>query len=348
MNRPIQTAIIGYGKSAKIFHTPLLKASDKYEVTSVLQRTRDDAKKDFREVKIIRDLKDLLKDDTLELIIITTPNHFHFDQAFEALSADKHVIVEKPFTVSSDEAEKLIRLAESKNRVLTVFQNRRWDGDFQTIKKLIHEKAVGDIVEFESSFNRFRNYLRDDAWKEKDLPGSGILYDLAPHLIDQTIMLFGMPDRVFADIRSQRGGEADDCFEINFYYPGIKAKLRAGMLVPEETPRFVLRGKRGSFVKFGLDVQEEALANGENPLNDSWGTEPEKNWGTLYKEEGGEIISKKIETVPGNYAAFYDEVATSIRKKQPPPVLPDTAKKVIKLIELAKKSDQFGKVIDVV
>ncbi len=348
MNRPIQTAIIGYGKAAQIFHVPLLKSSDDFDVISVLQRTKSDAKKDFPDGKIVRDLKDLLKDDAVELVIITTPNHYHFEQAFEALSADKHVVVEKPFTVTSDEAEKLIRLAQSKKRVLTAFQNRRWDGDFLTIKKLIHEKAVGRVVEFESAFNRFRNFLRDDAWKEKDLPGSGIMYDLAPHLVDQAVLLFGMPEKVFADIRAQRGGDADDWFEINFYYPGFKAKLKAGMLVPEHSPRMILRGEKGTYIKYGLDLQEQALADGNMPDSENWGQESEKHWGTLYKEVNGEITTQKVETVAGNYPAFYKELAYAIRNKQTPPVIPDTAKKVIKLLELAKESHQFGRVVDVV
>ncbi|TVR13040.1 MAG: oxidoreductase [Balneolaceae bacterium] len=348
MNRPIQTAIIGYGKAAKIFHVPLLKSSVDFNVISVLQRTKSDAKKDFPEVKIVRDLKDLLKDDTIELVVITTPNHNHFEQAFEALSADKHVVVEKPFTVTSEEAEKLIRLAQSKKRVLTAFQNRRWDGDFLTIKKLINEKSVGQIVEFESAFNRFRNFLRDDAWKEKDLPGSGIMYDLAPHLVDQSVLLFGMPQKVFADIRAQRGGDADDWFEINFYYSGVKVKLKAGMLVPEHSPRMILRGDKGTYIKFGLDLQEQALADGNMPEGENWGQEPEENWGTLYKELNGEIVSERVKTVAGNYPAFYKELAYSIRKKQTPPVLPDTAKNVIKLLELAKESHLYGRVVDVI
>lgn len=348
MKRPVQTAIIGYGKAVKNFHMPLLKASGLFQVKAVLQRTKNDAIHDFPDVKIIRDFKDLLKDDKIELVIITTPNHLHFEQAFEALSADKHVVVEKPFTVTTEEAEKLIRLAESKKRILTVFQNRRWDGDFLTIRKLIHEKSVGELVEVESSFNRFRNYLREDAWKEKDLPGSGILYDLAPHLIDQAILLFGMPDKLFADIRAQRGGDADDYFEINLYYPNLKVKLKAGMLVPEETPRFVLRGTKGSFVKYGLDLQEEKLASGKSPANKNWGIEPAEGWGTLYRESEGDIVTKKIESLRGNYPAFYEGLEVSIRKKESPPVLPDTAKKVIKLIELAKESYQYGKVVKVV
>lgn len=214
MREQIQTALIGYGKSAITFHAPLLKSLPDYEIRSVLQRTKSDAKEDFRDVQIVRNLKDLLKDDRVDLVIITTPNHLHFEQAFQALIADKHVVIEKPFTVTSEEAEKLIRLAQTKKRIVTAFHNRRWDGDFLTLRKLVHEKAVGKPVEFISSFGRFRRELRPDAWKEKNLPGSGILYDLAPHLIDQALLLFGKPGKIYADVRTQRGGDTDDFLKL--------------------------------------------------------------------------------------------------------------------------------------
>ncbi len=346
MSRTIKTGIIGYGKSAKIFHVPLLKAMDGFEVRSVLQRTKNDSKLDFPDVKIMRDMKDLLEDDQLDLVIITTPNHHHFDQAFEALNADKHVVIEKPFTVTSDGAEKLIRLAKSKKRILTVYQNRRWDADFLTVKKVIKQKLTGDIVEFESFYNRFRNYLREDAWKEKDLPGSGILYDLSPHLIDQVLLLFGEPEQIFADIRAQRDGDADDWFEINLYYPAFKVKLKAGMLVPEPSPRFVVRGKKGTFVKFGLDRQEKDLDAGKNPLDEGWGVESAEDYGILYKEKDGDIVEEKIVSERGNYLQFYEKLKFSVENFREPPVSPETAKKGIKIIEKAIESNQEGRILD--
>jgi scyllo-inositol 2-dehydrogenase (NADP+) len=342
MSKKIQTAIIGYGKSAKTFHVPLLKRSPEFEVRSVLQRTRSDSRDDFRDVNIVRNLKDLLKDDCIDLVIITTPNHLHFEQTFEALIADKHVVVEKPFTMTSDEAEKLIRLAQTKRRILTVYQNRRWDGDFLTIRELLHKKVIGKPVEFISAFDRFRNYFSKGSWKEKEQPGSGILYDLAPHLIDQALLLFGKPEKVYADIRAQRDGDADDYFEIDLYYPGLKAKLKAGMLVPEGSPRFILRGKNGSFVKHGKDLQEQALIDRGDPSSDDWGKEPESNWGILYKSDKANIVREKVETVRGNYLKFYEMLAYAILNKTDPPVNPDTSREGIKLIEAAIRSHETG------
>ena len=346
MSRKIKTAIIGYGKSAKHFHVPLLKAVDDFEIRSVLQRTKSDSKQDLPDAKLMRDMKDLLKDDRLDLVIITTPNHLHFDQAFAALNADKHVVVEKPFTVSSGAAGKLIRLAESRKRILTVYHNRRWDNDFLTVKKVLNSKVLGEIVEVESSFSRFRNYLRDDAWKEKDLPGSGILYDISPHLIDQALLLFGNPQRIYADIRAQRSGDADDWFEINLFYPGLNVKLKAGMLVPEPSPRFIVRGKKGTYIKFGLDPQESALAAGKNPNSENWGSEPEQNWGTMYREVEGEIVKEKVESVRGDYLKFYQKLKYAIDQKKEPPVNPATAKKGIQIIEKAIESSRQGRVLD--
>lgn len=346
MSRTIKTAIIGYGKSAKIFHVPLLKASDGFQVTAVHQRTKDDAKKDFTDVKIYREYKNLLKDDNIDLVFITTPNHLHFDQAFDALNADKHIVVEKPFTITSDEAEKLIRLANKKKKILTVFQSRRWDGDYYTLQKVIKEGRIGRLVEFESNYNRFRKLKPEGVWKETELPGAGILYDLSPHLIDQVLQLFGMPERLIADIRRQRGGEADDWFVIDLFYDNFKVTLRAGMLVTDPTPRYVLRGENGSFVKYGMDIQEEDLAQGKSPVDQDWGREPESRYGTLYlANEGGEINEEKVETIPGDYPDFYKKLRASILDKGEPPVSPDSAKNVITIIEKAIESSRSQKSI---
>ncbi|MEX0945673.1 MAG: oxidoreductase [Balneolaceae bacterium] len=348
MNDHIQTAIIGYGKSAKNFHVPLLKAADGFEVRSVLQRTKNDAKEDFPDAKIIRDTKDLLKDDAIDLIFITTPNHLHFDQAFDALSADKHVVVEKPFTITSKEAEKLIRLADSKNKVLTVFQSRRWDGDFYTLKKIIKEGRIGRLLEFESNYHRYRKLKKDGVWKETAIPGSGILYDLSPHLIDQSLQLFGMPDSLYADIRHQRGGEADDWFVIDLYYDDFKVTLRAGMLVTNPTPRFVLRGENGSFVKYGMDIQEEDLASGKSPLDPNWGVDPESNVGTLYLAEKGSFREEKVETLRGDYPAFYKQLRRAILENEEAPVSPDSAKNVIRIIEKSIESSRDRRALPII
>lgn len=340
MKQFIQTGIVGYGKSAKFFHVPLLKASEDFNVRSVLQRSKSDSTSDFPNARLVRDMKDMLKDDQLDLVIITSPNEVHYEQAFAALNAGKHVVVEKPFTVTGDEANKLIKVASERNLVLTVYQNRRWDGDFLTLKEIIASGRLGKIVEFESTYNRFRNSLKRDAWKEKKIPGSGILYDLSPHLIDQALLLFGHPDQVYADIRAQRGGAADDRFDLTLSYPGIKVLLRAGMLVPENTPRFILRGTKGSFVKYGLDPQESDLANGISPLNENWGKEPPENWGVLFTESGGEIKKEKVETKPGNYLLFYKKLRNAVLKQEKPPVQADTGMQIIRIIEKAIESNK--------
>jgi scyllo-inositol 2-dehydrogenase (NADP+) len=335
----IQTAIVGYGKSAKYFHVPLLKTVPGFKVTTVMQRTKNDSLADFPAARIVRDMESLLDENELDLIVITSPNSVHYQQCSDALKAGKHVVVEKPFTVTSAEAEELTELAKNQNRILTIFQNRRWDGDFYTVKKLLESGRLGKIVEYEASWNRFRNRLRDDAWKEKELPGSGILYDLSPHLIDQALLLFGNPAAVFADIRSQRGGDADDRFDLTLYYEGVKVLLRAGMLVPEKTARFIIRGTEGSFIKYGLDPQEEALAAGYLPGTPGWGLEPEENWGMLYLEKNGNIHAEKIETMPGNYQGFYEELKEAIEGRREAPVLPDSGTQIIRIIEKAIESN---------
>lgn len=340
MSQSVNTAILGYGKAAKRFHVPLLKSVSGFKVTSVLQRSNDDALDDFKNITIYRNLKDLLKDDSIDLVIITTPNHLHFDQAFECLSADKHVVVEKPFTISTEQSERLIRVARDRERVLTVFQNRRWDGDYFTLKKIIEEGRVGTILEFESSYNRFRRLKKEEVWRETDIEGGGILYDLSPHLIDQALQLFGLPELVFADIRHQRNGKADDWFTIDLFYANLKVTLKAGMLVYNPSPRIILRGDRGVFVKYGMDVQEEQLISGMMPNQEGWGYDPESNYGILYTDVDGNIQEETIKTLRGNYADFYNDLRDAIVNKQDPPVEPESAKNVIKIIERAIESNQ--------
>lgn len=337
MSDQIEVGLVGYGKSARIFHAPFLKASEKLNLRSVVQRHSESSKEDFPDVMVVQDLKSMLKDDRLDLVIVTTPNSLHYEHAREALLAEKHVVVEKPLTPISKEAYKLIELAEKQEKILTVYHNRRWDGDFLTVKKLLKDNAVGRPVEFISTFNRFRNSLREDAWKEKDLPGSGILYDLGSHLMDQALQLFGSPDSFHADIRSQRGGAADDYFEIDFYYDedNFKVKLKAGMLVADDTPRFVLRGTKGSYVKYGLDPQENALKAGEDPLQPGWGREEETKWGILRTFDGEAMKDTRIETLPGSYLSFYDDLAEAISENRAPAVNAREAAEAIEWIEKA-------------
>lgn len=340
MSKTVNTAILGYGKSAKNFHVPLLKSVPGFKITSVLQRSKDDALNDFKDITIARNLKDLLKDDSIDLVIVTTPNHLHYEQAFDCLSADKHVVVEKPFTITTEQSEKLIRLAREKERVLTVFQSRRWDGDYLTLKKIIGGGRLGTLLEFESNYNRFRRLKKEEVWKETEIDGSGILYDLSPHLIDQTLQLFGLPEHIYADIKHQRNGKADDWFRIDLFYSKLKVTLKAGMLVSDPTPRFILRGDQGAYIKYGMDVQEEQLASGMLPDQKGWGVEPDSNHGILYTNVDGYVQEETVETLSGNYADFYNGLRDAIVNKEDPPVDPESAKNVIKIIERAIQSSQ--------
>ncbi len=343
MNTKIGVGLIGFGNSAKNFHAPLIRAETEYDLKKVLRSSDNPLPDNFSDCSLANNMEEILTDSSIDLVIITTPNHIHYDQAVESLKAKKHVVVEKPFTVTSEQADRLIEISKSADKVLTVYQNRRWDGDFLTIKQLLNDKPLGEPVEFESTFNRFRNYFKENAWKEKPLPGSGILYDLGPHLLDQALQLCGEPNELYADIRAQREGDADDYFEIDLYYPSFKAKLKAGMLVPDKTPRFVLRCKNGAYVKYGFDPQESDLSTGKNPGSSNWGKEEEKNWGTIYRWDGENVVTKKIKTKAGNYPQFYKQLKSAILSNGKPPVDPSDAKNVISLIELAKKSSAEGK-----
>lgn len=338
MSRIYNVAITGFGKSARNFHVPLLDAHPGFQLRSVLLPEESSTSVHLKDVHIVRSLKELLKDDAIDLVIITTPNHLHFEQAREALQADKHVMVEKPMTVTSERACVLMEKASSAGKLLTVFHNRRWDSDFLTLRTIIKEKQVGEPLELISSFNRFRKELREGHWKEEENPGSGILYDLSPHLIDQALLLFGEPDWLFADVRNQRGGETDDCFEIKLYYdahPERVVTLKAGMLVPEPTPRFTLRGAEGTAVLYEKDPQEEQLAAGHQ-LN----RESELPFFDLFLEKDGEILKSREKQTRGNYTEFYNALHYALEKSWEPPVLPETAAKGIRIIETALASSR--------
>ncbi|HUP49780.1 MAG TPA: oxidoreductase [Thermoanaerobaculia bacterium] len=315
---PIGVGLIGYGKAGRVFHAPLIAAVDGLE----LRRTarRDDA-------------RDLIADPAIELVVVATPNSSHYGLAQEALLAGKHVVVDKPFTVTSGEARRLVSLSKVHNRVLSVFHNRRWEGDFLTARRLIAENALGRLVSYEARFDRFRNEPRPGVWRESAEPGSGVLYDLGSHLVDQALFLFGNPDSVTADVRTEREfAAADDAFEVWMHYPGMRVTLHAGMLVRERTPRYVVRGTTATFVKFGLDPQEADLAAGRNPRDPGWGREPREQWGTLITDDGRE---ETIETLPGRYQSFYENVRDAIRDGAPLAVTAEQALQTIEIIEAA-------------
>jgi scyllo-inositol 2-dehydrogenase (NADP+) len=344
--KQIQTAIVGFGMSGRFFHAPFITNHPGFKLTKVVERQGNFSKDIYPYIEVVKDYKDLLKDHSLELVIIATPNILHFELAREFLTAGKHVVVEKPFTPSSAEADELIALASQTGKKIFVYQNRRWDGDFKTVQQVVYNGFLGEILEFEAHFDRFSPGPRRSAWRNEPLPAGGVLYDLGSHLIDQALVLFGMPQSVFADIRRLReGSKVDDCFDIRLYYQKLKVALKASLFVKEPGPRYILHGTKGSFIKYGTDPQEEMLRQGLMPDSEDWGKEDPEFWGILNAELHGQHFCGTIETEPGNYMGFYDNVLNVLIKGTEQSVRPEEARNVIRIIELAFESHQSKSVV---
>ncbi|MDZ7743063.1 MAG: oxidoreductase [Bacteroidota bacterium] len=347
MENPIKTAIIGFGLSGKVFHAPFLHTHPGFELTKILQRHSNSSKEIYPYVEVARDFDNILQDKEIELVAICTPNTTHFDFAKKTLKAGKHIVIEKPFTNTSREADKLIELSKNLNKKIFVYHNRRWDNDFLTIQKVLKNKLIGKLVEYECHFDRFKPVLYEEAWRDIDQPGSGILYDLGSHLIDQALLLFGKPNSIFADIRAQRpGSQVDDYFELSLHYPDHKVILKAGMMVKAPLPRFILHGDQGSFIKHGLDPQEAELKAGKMPEGPDWGVEPKVNWGKLYVAPNGQDVTRIIGTIPGSYMDFYQNVYDVLRNDATQAIRPEEARDVIRVIEMAFLSQKEKRLIN--
>lgn len=346
MKSPVKTGLIGYGLGGKCFHAPFIANTPLLQLSSVVERKTNESPERYPWVKVVRSVEELLSDDSLELIVVTTPNNTHFPLAKQALLAGKNVVVDKPMTVTTDEAKELMALAKEKNKVLSVYQNRRYASDGRTIKKLLDSKVLGDVFEFESQFNRFRPDLKD-SWKEIPVPGSGILYDLGAHLIDQALSLFGLPKTITADIRKQRvGTKADDYFDIRMDYGFTKVIMKAGMLVREQGPRYMIHGTKGSFIKYGDDPQDADARAGMMPDNPKWGLEPEESYGLLNADINGENVKKKIPSEKGDFTIYYQQLADTLVNGAPLKEKPEHGYNVIRIIELAAESNQQKRTLD--
>ena len=337
----MKTGIVGYGAAAQFMHLPFLVTNPDYQLHSILQRHGDEAGLKYPRVKVVRNLDEMLAYKSLELVVITTPNDTHFDYAWRALDAGKHVVLEKPFTITSADAEILIKYAAKKKRILSVYQNRRYVSDFLTIRQLMKENLLGTTVEFEAHYDRYRPERRPKAWREQNEPGSGILYDLGAHIIDQAFCLFGLPKYVTADIRIQRpDAKTTDYFELWLDYDYAKIILKSGMLVREPGPRYSIHGMLGSFIKSGEDPQEALLRQGILPTAPEWGQESKDIYGILHTEVNGKIIRKKYPSLPGNYGGFYKDLYGTIRRGETLKVKPEHGFNTIRLIELATESNE--------
>jgi scyllo-inositol 2-dehydrogenase (NADP+) len=343
---PIVTGLASYGMSGMVFHAPLLQAHPGFLLKSVVQRTREDARDRYPGIRIEKNFEGLLNDEEIELIIVNATNDTHLPFTKSALEAGKHVIVEKPFVNTVNEGKLLLELAEKTGKILSVFQNRRWDSDFLTVQKIVKAGFLGRIVEFIGSFDRYRNFIQDNTWKEDTGPGSGLLYNLGPHLIDQVLVLFGHPESLQADIRKIRTGtKVDDYFDISFYYPDLKARVHSSYLVREPFPRFTLHGTAGSFMKYGLDPQEDALKAGGLPGTPDWGAEDKTLRGSLNTEIEGIHIKGKVTSEHGDYLAYYENIFEAIRNGRPLAVPGRESLDNIYIIEKAFESAGEGKVV---
>lgn len=342
----IKTALLSYGMSGKLFHAPFLNFHAGFELLGSWERSKKLIHQDFPAVKSYRSIEEVLQDD-VDLVIVNTPVETHYEYAKEVLLAGKHAIVEKAFTTTVAQAQELAAIAKEKRLKLAVFQNRRWDSDFKTVQKIISDKVLGDIVEVEFHFDRYNPILSPKQHKETANSGAGILKDLGPHLIDQALCLFGLPQSVFADIRITREHSlVDDYIDILLYYSNFRVRLKAGFFVRKAIPAYVIHGKKGSFLKPRGDVQEDELKLGHKPNLETWGTESIEKRGLLHTEINGEIIEEIIPTLQGNYYDFFDGVYHAIVNDSTEPVTAQDGLHVMQIIEAAIQSSAQKKVID--
>ena len=343
----INTALCSFGMSGVVFHAPFIQAHAGFNLYAVWERTKSLAQQKYPLIKTFRTLEEMLADKNIELVIVNTPSITHFEIAKKVIAAGKHLVVEKPFTPTVAEAAILIELADKKNVKLSVYQNRRYDSDFKTVKKILDEGLLGDMVEAEIHFDRYTPELSYKAHKEAPTPAVGNLYDLGSHIIDQALQLFGMPLSISADIASFRpGSKVADYFDLKLFYPTHRVTLKSSYYVRESLPSYIFHGTKGSFIKPKTDVQEIDLQAGKIPVTAGWGMEPESQQGLLHTEKEAVIIKEYISSLQGNYMEYYDGIFAAIRNDEPVPVSATDALYVIKIIEAALKSNSEKRVIE--
>ncbi|MDO5639746.1 MAG: Gfo/Idh/MocA family oxidoreductase [Neisseria sp.] len=342
MTQTIRVGLAGFGLSAQVFHLPFWQADGRFAVTRVFERSGSKAAAVLPQAQTVRRFEDLLADD-VDLIVITTPNQTHFELAKQALQAGKHVVVEKPLCTSAAEARELAALAAAQKVRLAVYQNRRWDSAPLTAKKLLAADMLGEIVDCDIRFERYAAGLNKKQWKETGGAGVGLVYDLGVHLVDMAVDLFGMPSELYADVRHQHEGAlSDDYFQIQLYYAdGKKVCLTAGKYMREAGPFFSLHGKRGSYVKHEADNQEPLLVGGA-AVKPGWNREPESEWGVLNTDINGLVVRSRIESVAGDYGAFYRNLYEALIEGAALAVTAEQAADVLGLLEKVYQSAESG------
>ncbi len=344
----VRVGLIGFGLAGQAFHAPVIRGISGMELACILERHTDNAKNRYPEVRVARTLDEMLSDESISLCVVATPNDSHFSYAKACLEAGRHVVVDKPFTPTMKEAQQLVALAASRGRIITVYQDRRWDGVFLTVKKLVSSGALGAVAEYESRFDRFRLDAKPNAWRERsNFPAAGVLWDLGPHLLDGALVLFGEPETIDATAFCQRATSTiDDAFDVFMQYPRPRASLRARIIAYAPGPHVLLHGTEGSFIKYGMDPQEEILRSPKCPdgldWGADWGLEPEQRWGTLTRVNEP---PRKIKTQRGDYRGFYANVRDAIEKNAPLDVTPEQALRTMRALLLAHKSSREARVV---
>jgi predicted dehydrogenase len=336
----LNVGLVGYGFAGKVFHAPVIRAVAGLRLTTIVRR-HGTPEPPYPDVAVVRSVDELLT-RAIDLVVIATPNPSHHPIAQQCLLAGRHVVIDKPFTTTVAEAAELVRLGNERRRVLSAYQNRRYVGDFVTLRQLLSEGALGRVRIFESHFDRFRPELRPGAWREQPQPGSGVWFDLGPHLLDQTLVLFGVPQAISADIRVERAGAAtDDAFDVTLHYPHMRALLRATMVAVSPGPTFAVHGTNGSFIKYGVDPQEEALKAGRTPDESHWDAEPAEMYGTLTTPEG----TRTVPTIPSSFTRYYENIRDAILGKAQLAVPPEQVLDVMRGLELAVASSRQRRVL---
>jgi scyllo-inositol 2-dehydrogenase (NADP+) len=332
----LNVALIGFGLSGRYLQAPFFEANSNFNLKTIVSNSQN-PKDFFSSVDVARSLDEVLADSEIDLVSICSPSLTHFEYAKRALLAGKHVLVEKPFTATVEEAEELISLSKKQGKILSVFQNRRFDSDFLTVKKVIEGNFLGEIHSFEIHFNRFKPVLNPKKWKEVVSPANGILYDLGSHIIDQVITLFGVPKNIWGQTFTQReNSKIDDAFDIKLDFGKLKVTLKSSLLVREDTPRYIIHGKKGSFTKYGIDVQEDHLKMGMKLTDNDFGIEPISQSGILNTEINDLIIKGTVETEKGNWALLFQNLHDAIVDGKELLIKPEEVLEQIRIIEKVK------------
>lgn len=345
-DRPVVAGLCAYGMSGQVFHAPFLHAMKQFSLHGVVERHAKKAAETYPEVRSYDSIETMLADPAIELVIANTPNVDHYAHACQALRAGKHVVVEKPFSVTSTQAREMVELARQQGRSLMAFQNRRWDSDFLAVQAVVGQQKLGPLIEAEFHYDRYKPVLSDKMHKETAALGTGIIFDLGPHLIDQAICLFGAPEKVFAVLRSCRPGSVvNDYFDISLLYPSLTVRLKSSLLVLEPLPAYVLHGTDGSFVKSRADIQEAALQQGISPDAPDWGREPPSESGVLHTWGQGGEANERLASPLGNYASFFSGLYRHLREGAPAPVPLADSLLNIRIIEAALESSRAQAVV---